>query len=258
MFGGKYMIRKIKSGEVEEMIGFPVGPATRTRNKRKKGSSSIRKQDENDRDAIKRLARTINSNYKPGDLWITLTYNTARLEALMKKLEKSGTEATMDNIRKAAIHERDLFLRRVNRNLASIGLPLKYIAVTSDIDGKTGELARIHHHIITNKEAFEFIFKQWSEDEVDKKSLRDQKDYTPIATYLIKQVRRQPDARKYSPSRNLKKPEITEQIISFNKELKPPKGATIVHRKEYDIESPTQYIRYIAPPKKQKIGGKRE
>ncbi|MFX7845333.1 hypothetical protein ABTK14_24050, partial [Acinetobacter baumannii] len=43
------------------------------------GTSSKKKIDANEREAVKRLARIINCNFRPGDLWLTLKYSDDRL-----------------------------------------------------------------------------------------------------------------------------------------------------------------------------------
>lgn len=252
------MIREYISGEVVERVCFPVGNATKTRRGKQKGATPVRKQEQNEKAAVRSLARTINVNYKPGDIWVTLTYSEARLAKLVYRIMNDGKEPDMDTIWHYAVSDRDRFLRRVKREFKKSGEELPYVAATADIDGQTGEVVRIHHHLVLPKAAFDFVFKHWSQTEVDYKPLRDQKDYTPIAEYIIKQVRRQPDKKKYTTSRNLKKPEVREKIVRFPKELKAPSGARVMQRGAYDPEIPVQYLRYIKPEKKQKRGGKRE
>jgi hypothetical protein len=251
------MIRKITSGEVVELSCFKVGNATKPRSKRNKGSSSFRKQDENDRDAVKRLARTINCNYGREDYWLTLHYDKKRMDRLLKKLEEMEMEATPDNLRDAAVSELGRCLRRVKKDMDADKTAFRYIKATADINGDTGEYVRPHHHLVVNKEAYDYIVKYWPKQEFDCKPLRDQKDYTPMAIYIIRQVRRQPDVKKFSPSRNLKKPEIEETVVNVRKMMKAPSGATVMES-TYDAEKPVQYMRYIKPEKKKKRGGKRE
>ncbi|MCL1819408.1 MAG: hypothetical protein FWG36_01985 [Oscillospiraceae bacterium] len=249
MKGVKIMVREYVSGAVVERSMFPVGNAAKVRNPRRKGSTPLRKQDQNDRMAVKRLARAINCNFSHGDILITLTYSEERLNKLLKSIpvgnDAPGVPPSPDAIRKAAIHERDCFLRRVKRDLEKQDIKLKYITVTSDIDGETGDPVRIHHHVLLPKEAFDAAFKHWCREEVDYRPLRDQKDYTSVAVYLLRQVRRQPDMKKYSTSRNLDKPVIREKIITAPAELKAPRGAVVMHRDEYDYQTMTQYIRFI-------------
>lgn len=247
MAGGRFMVRTYVSGEVTERSMFPVGNAAKVRKPQVKGATPPRKQDQNDRSAVKRLARLINCNFYHGCLWITLTYSAAMFEALVTGLIRAGMPLTDDAVREAAVRERDNCLRRVKYDLKKSGAELKYIAVTSDYDGDTGKPVRVHHHILAPKLAFDAFVKHWGVDSVDIRPLRDQKDYTPVAVYLMKQVRRQPDLRKYSASRNLAKPVITEEIVLESSELKAPRGA-VVQERVFDADSATQYLRFVNPP----------
>ena len=83
----RYMIRTIISGAVVEKSKFLVAANVKPRRSRKKGSTPLRKQDQNDRDAVKRLARVINCNFRHGDLWVTLKYDQVRMDKLMDQIE---------------------------------------------------------------------------------------------------------------------------------------------------------------------------
>lgn len=254
---GRYMIRTIISGAVVEKTKFAVAANVRPRKCRKKGATSIRKQDQNDRDAVKRLARVINCNFQHGDLWVTLKYDQLRMQRLTARIIADGLAPDMDTIRAYAVRERDNFLRRVKDALKKQGLSLKYVKVTSDLDGKTGELVRIHHHLILPAAAREAVYRHWGALDVRVDPLRDQKDYTPLAEYLIRQVRRLPDLKKYSVSRNMRKPTVKEEIVFSASELKVPKGARLMFRSEFSFERPVQYIRYIPQARKSKRGGRK-
>jgi hypothetical protein len=259
MSGGKFMKRKVQSGEVVEVTLFPVGSATKPRKGRKKGSTTSRKQDANMRLAVRKLAQSIHCNFRQGDIFLTLKYSQERIDKLIEEIKADGQDVTPDTIRLYAIHERDCFLRRIKRNMLARGQELRYIASTSDIDGSTGELVKVHHHLIIPKEAFDFVFRHWAKDWTNYTPLDNRKDHTALAEYIIKQCRRQPDKKKYTVSQNLKKPVvISEEIITVKEELKVPRGANVTHRDPFDFTAPTQYVRYIEPPKNKKRGGKRE
>ena len=255
--GVKYMVREYVSGEVTERVRFPVGNAAKPRKKRT-GATTPRKQEQNERAAERRLARLINCNFTKGCLLLTLSYSLERFERLVSGIILSGLGFGPEAIRSAAIQERNNFLRRVKDMLKQSGVELKYIAVTSDVNSDTGEHARVHHHILVPKEALDAIVKHWSADEVDIRPLRDQKDYTPIAAYLLKQVKRQKDKSKWSASRNLAHPIVEEWEEYGRAELKAPPKAQVMARSEYDQDQAFQYIRYIKPPKAQRRRGKAE
>ena len=75
------MIRTTISGNVIEKSKFWVGAAARPRGKRT-APTTRRKQDQNDRDAVKRLARSINCNFGYKDLLVTLEYDAAGFAAV--------------------------------------------------------------------------------------------------------------------------------------------------------------------------------
>ena len=254
---GLYMVRTYRSGRVTEKSKYSAGNATKVRAPRTGKGTPPRKQDQNDRAVVKVVARHINCNYGHGDLLVTATYDAERLKNLTNGLIDEGRGIGDAEIREAAIRERNRFLRRVKLDMRKQGLELKFIAVTADVDGETKKTVRIHHHIIVPKEAREFIIKHWGEDCLDIKPLRDEQDYTQVAVYLMSQVRRQPDLRKFSTSRNLEKPIITEELVYDASELAAPHNANVRER-VYCPESDTQYLRYIEPPPKApKRGGKK-
>jgi len=289
--GVKIMERKYlcKNGVVER-TRYPVRDNARPRSSRKKGNTSFRKQEANFNAALRRVARLLNCNFDhENGILVTLDYDPAGMEKLcaqaglteseklwalgMQKAEigewkaakkcakrvdmgiepYENTEEACARLRAAAEKQMNLWLRRVKRQQA-----VKYIAVTSDIDGDTGEVVRIHHHLVLAAEgiSWDMLQKQWKLGSVDIRRLRGQQDYTPIAVYLMRQVRRQPDAKKYSVSRGMLMPEITEREVLGNPEIKAPAGAKIMERSEYNPETVVQYIRYV--PKKRearKAGG---
>lgn len=88
----------------------------------------------------------------------------------------------MDAVREAAEHELRLVLRRVKREMAKAGVALRYVAITSDMDGDTGETVRVHHHLVVPAEAKEAFTEKWAGmGGVDWSPMSDQEDYTPIA-----------------------------------------------------------------------------
>ena len=81
----------------------------------------------------------------------------------------SHTQRALSDLLKqarAALGECALELRATGSgaiNLAkALGIPFRYIPFTSDLDGKTGEVVRVHHHIIVNAEAAEIALEKWS------------------------------------------------------------------------------------------------
>ena len=103
------MIRETISGAVTEYSKFYVPEGTRPRSSRR-GKSSPRKQDQNDRDAAKRLARILNCNFRAGDALVTLTYAA--------ETERAEGEKRVKN-----------FLRRLKRQAEKVGLAFRWVLV---------------------------------------------------------------------------------------------------------------------------------
>lgn len=264
---------KCKNGVVER-TRYLVGDNAKPRGRRKKGSDS-RKQESNFNQALRRVARILNCNADGFALLITLSYDAKGMDRIIAKLDpdqqteiqklqapagkignwkpagKARTEGqddqykrpALDALRKEAEKELTNWIRRMKRKTGE----LKFLSVTSDIDGDTGELVRVHHHVVLMASAvsWDTIKNCWNSGGTDIKQLRNQPDYTPIAVYLMRQVRRQPDAKKYRCSRGMAVPEIEEREVTGATEIKVPAGATVFERMEYTADSVGQYVRYL-------------
>ena len=255
---GYWVIRTYESGAVGEKTKFWVqGARPSSRNKRKE-KSEIKKQEQNEYATVKRLARLLNANFHKGDMLLGLDYSPKGMERLEDYIAEHpfpvepGEEEHMEQLRLAADREMMLCLRRVQRELAKDGVVLRYIGVTSDMDGDTGEAVRVHHHLVINAEARDAFVKKWAKlGGVDWSPLSGQEDYTPVAEYLLRQVRRVPDAKKYTPSRNLVRPQPKDRVVLSEAEIRVPKGGRLLFRNEFKPGRP-QYIRYIIPEEKRK------
>lgn len=152
---GYWIVRTYEAGNVGEKTKFFVPGARPTRSQRRLRDAA-RKQAQNEYSAEKALARLLNANFTEGDLLVGLDYSDdglARLEAwaLRQGLPMETEEERLDTMRAAAEHELQLMIRRVKRELDKLGLPLRYVAVTSDMDGDTGETVRVHHHLVVDR-----------------------------------------------------------------------------------------------------------
>lgn len=257
------MERVIRSGRVEERYRYRISRCPAPKSIRRKGGTLPRKQDQNERSALKRFTRTINANFEAGDLLIGPTYDDAHL---LPMLAQAGED--LDALNALAMEQQRLFLRRLKRELAKVGVELRCIAMASDMDGATGEVVREHHHIIVKGDGFAWRDKTmwiggrkldeiWGLGSVGVKVVDSRIDHAAMAAYLWRQVRRIPDRKKYSPTRNLRKPELVSEKVVFEdaREIQPPKGARLTYRAEH-VVGEGQYIRYIVPEKKpRKRGG---
>lgn len=251
---GRWMIIRRTSGRVVEESSVFVSPNTKLRRNKRKGTTTAEKREENDRSCARRLGRSINCNFTYGDVLLTPKYSPegiAQLEAWAGEHRQEG-ESWEDTMIRAAEHEADKYLRRIARMFQKMGVLFKYILITSDMDGDSGDTVRIHHHLMIPRLEWEKARDLWSLGWVDFQYLKKQDDYTPLAVYLCRQVRRRPDAKKYRTSRNLKKPVVNERWAKGGEELKPDKGATLMERGPYEPGKP-QYIRFVKKEKPEKV-----
>ena len=257
---GYWMIRTYEAGTVGEKTKYWV-PGTRPNGKlRKKDRDAIRKAAQNEYSAVKSLARLMNANFgksSPRSLVFGLDYGEAGMKKLHKWIEKQGIDLqSLDEAQKlnalwqAADHELGCCLRRVKRRLGK-EIPLKAVYITSDMDGKTGETERVHHHLVINAEAKDAFIDAWNKlGGVDWERMWDnQEDRTPLAEYFIKQVRHVPDAKKYRSTRNLIRPVPKDREVLSDAELRVPQGGRLLFRREFTKPGQPQYIRYVLPPK---------
>lgn len=259
MAEGYWMIRTYEAGNVGEKTKYWV-PGARPSRSARKLRSEAKKQEQNEHSATKRMARIINENYVPGDWLLGLDYSEEGLARIVAWAREQGmnpdhAEETelLDIQRVAAEHALRNCLRRVKRDLPE-GVELRVLAITSDMDGKTGEVVRVHHHLVIPKDCREAFIRKWQElgwGSVDWEPLSNQDDYTPIAEYFAEQVRKVPDAKKYITTRNMIRPVPKDRAALTAGELRVPAGAKLLHRSEFKPGRP-QYIRYVLPEGKKR------
>lgn len=247
---GYFVTRTYQAGKVWEKIKYWV-PGKRPLKCGRVTKSEIKKQEQNETQTIRNAARVLNENFKAGDIILGLDYSDEGLEKVMGRFEElRGVEnaAPYDDeaeLYELASHEMKLFLRRVKRECDKQGVEFKYgVAVTSDMDGKTGEVVRIHHHMVINREALEIAKGKWGFGGVHHEPLSNQPDYTPVAEYFIRQVRKIRDAKKFVCSRNLVRPLPKDRIVPTNAEIRVPAKGVLLQRSEFKPGRP-QYIRYL-------------
>ena len=158
------------------------------------------------------------------------------------------TEAQrMDAVRNAAEKMLVNCIRRVKRELEKDGIELKYVTVTADVDGKTGEAVRVHHHLVINREARDAFVRKWQDKGlggVAWSPLEKQDDYLEIAKYILAQARKTREGEnKYTSSRNLVRPRPKDRVATSSSEVRVPKGCRLLHRQEFK-PGKAQYIRY--------------
>ena len=255
---GMYMITKIISGSVVERRKTYVGRRPTRRGARIKGASSEKKQENNRQQAILTLARTLNCNYSHGDGYLTLSFADEALAAC---------GGTLEGAKKAGRK----FLDRVGYRMKKHGEVLKWVMVPSELDGETGELVRVHIHAVISghglrlEDGVFYLYDEkledvWGNGEVDVQILRRQKDYYPLARYLILQARGVADEKKYSVSRNMVKPRVEHLYTYSPAPLRVPAGASALPGTRYDPEAGVNFVRYIPAQRDpaRKVGGSKE
>lgn len=249
---GYFATKTYRCGRIGEKVKFFVS-YTRLRPGEKSSPAKIAG---NANSAARKLARAVNENFLPGDGWVALNYPEERYARVSDRAGEMDPELPeRDRIWFAAQHELELLMDRARRALRKQGIELRYIAVTSDLDGKTGESVRVHHHIVCPAECVEVIKEKWGLPPAECKQrqyerLWNVEDYTPLAEYMMKQVRYIPNAKKYTPSRNLMRSEPSPRKVISGARLRPPKGARLIYADPYTGERDCQYIRYLLPPEK--------
>lgn len=178
---------------------------------RKKTPEQMQKA--NERQSEKKLRGELEENFEGGDLHNVLTYAINPPDPVQAKKYL------------------DKFLRGVRREMRKIGKELKYIIVTEYKN------TRIHHHVIMNYFDLAALQKLWPYGKIRPTLLDDSGDYHRLAAYLIKETSktfRDPDAtqrQRWTPSRNLKKPNIKKEVvrsIQYAEEPRPVKGYYII------------------------------
>lgn len=276
---GYFVIRTYVAGDVGEKTKFFVpGKRPVNNNLSRRQRNVIKKQEQNEHSAVKSMARGINANFRAGDLLVGLDYNDDGLARMMKwgranglPVDSENEEEKRDAIWEAASHELEIALKRVKRRLKKQGVELKAYYCTSDMDGKTKAQVRVHHHLIVNagtEQAFVDAWQKYGLGGVEWEHLwENQIDRTPIAKYIIDQVRRIPDAKKYRHTKNIVLPVPKNRVVETDNELLVPRGGKLIFRQEYqnkgDISDycrnyQPQYIRYITPDALRRIDKERE
>ena len=277
---GCYVIRTYVAGDIGEKTKFFVPGKKPDCDLTRRQKNAIKKQAQNEYSALKAFRRKIHANFKAGDLLLGLDYNDDGLERVKAWGRKKGLPIDSENemerndaLWEAASHELEIALRRVNRRLKKQGIELKVLYTTSDMDGDTGEIERVHHHLIVNagvQEAFLDAWEKYGLGTVDWEPLwKNQIDRTRLAEYIMNQVRRIPDAKKYRCTKNLVTPVPKDRIVNTDNELQVPKGGKLIYRQEYenrmgsntDLETFSnrrpQYIRYITPKALKRLDAER-
>lgn len=215
----------------------------KTRGTRIAGNTSLKKIALNERDAVKRLARTLNANFGDGFLFVTLKYSRERLPESYLAAEDSGAQF-LNRIRKRYKRETEKGLR--------------YVHVTANWSPEHKRPARLHHHLVLDPDvSMDLLGKLWPEGEFFVRRVSEPGDLTGLAAYLLENVHAgtdgtgiEPGKKKYSCSKGLKEPIRTEpKPVNDIETVQPIEGASVLAAEPtYDEDGRLvgSYLRTIA------------
>lgn len=176
------------------------------------------------------------ANFDRHDLWVTLTYR----------------DADLPHSREQAVRCLASFIDELRRVRREDGEEVRYIKNVEHLTDE-GEPGRWHHHMVLNStgEDVETICSLWSRfgDNVEIVGLLDGTDYEARARYLCKE--RQPAGKQgFVPSRGLKRPERTSELVDDALTLSAPPGAVVLEVAQADNSWGRYcYIKYLLPYK---------
>ena len=199
-----YKTRTIRCGEhVTEVECYPVySRAYPDAERMKERIRSTRAQQKlNDRRAENHFRRKAEANFGPSDYFLTLTY--------------AGTAPDMEQARKDFRN----FIARVNRYRKKKGIsPVRYMAVL-EAGNRNG---RAHHHVLIDgamtREEYEKIWQKGFAN-CDRLQLANN-GLLAVCKYMLKAAgsqAREKDQKRWTCSRNLREPRITESVHRITK-----------------------------------------
>lgn len=164
-----YMEHIYECGDYVEIDIYPVFK-THPKHRRARWRETTETQQRlNEENAARKVVRLANINFTSKDIRFDLTYDPEHLPPTAKEAQ----------------HQMQLFIRRVKRARARLGLPdLKYIAVTEEPENG----GRYHHHIIMSGGMdVNDLSEMWGMGYTSVKPLRfDKHGIRDLASYIVK------------------------------------------------------------------------
>lgn len=226
-------LKRIWAGDVyEEKIYFsPRERGISCERAAKENLSTEKMEEYNCLEAKRRCARMVNTNFKEGDIFLTLTFR-----------ERVDIKTALRLFRN--------FISRLKRLRKRKGYSeLKYLYVVES------KRKREHIHLLINKMdlSMKEISEVWGLGRVMVSILEPGGDYTGLAYYITKENYKE-YGKRWSGSRNLEKPKVKVTLVSEEKKtkrLRVPKNYKVIEEVQYysEITGHTRYVRAV------KIGG---
>lgn len=226
-------LKRIWAGDVyEEKIYFsPRERGISCERAARENLSTEKMEEYNCLEAKRRCARMVNTNFRQGDLFLTLTFR-----------ERVDVENALRLFRN--------FISRLKRLRKRKGYSeLKYLYVVES------KRKREHIHLLINKMdlSMKELSEVWGLGRVMVSILEPGGDYTGLAYYITKENYKE-YGKRWSGSRNLEKPKVKVTLVSEEKKtkrLRVPKNYKVIEEVQYysEITGHTRYVRAV------KIGG---
>lgn len=247
---GKNRLKTVTAGRLVYAVCYSQAAAADEKTERaaKRKLSSAARQRLNFRAAWQKLELLLAANFGPAALFLTLTYDDAHLPP----------------DRKAAQQEVGKFLRALRGQLRRQGRELRYIYVTEEMPDEPGGDRRLHHHLVLPAGIDgETLRSLWRRGLLDAEPLLDgpNDSYEARARYLVKErhpgaLGRKTGLRAWVPSKNLRKPEETSELVPDTVTIAAPPGAYVLDRHgEQNSYGSYSYIKYLLPPKRKRRRG---
>lgn len=218
---------------VREVIYSRAAPReTATVRQAKRKMSSEAQQRLNARYSWEKLELMLATNFVPGDLVATLTFDDAHLPP----------------DRKAAAARLKKFRAELGRSRTDKGAELRMIWT---LENKVGE-GRWHVHAVINSTGDDFadIVRCWpygSEIRIEKLELSKTRNYESLARYMCKEARERPGLRCWSYTRSCRHPEVETFPVPDDTTVEIPDGATVIQEETKRTEwADFQFVKYLA------------
>ena len=178
---------------------------------------------------------TLAANFDREDLWVTLTYRDENLPPT----------------REAAVRCLNRFFSLLRAERARRGEAVLYVKNVEHLtdDGSPG---RWHHHFALNATGADYeeirsLWSSWGDDVDIEGLLANGEDYASRARYLCKE--RPPGGKQaWTPSRGLRRPERSSEMVDDSLTLDAPPGAVILERDQLTNGwGSFVYIKYLLP-----------
>lgn len=180
-----------------------------------------------------KLELMLAANFRPGDLVVTLTYDDAHLP----------------ESRKASELRLKYFRQQLTVHRVMTGQELVMIWNT---EHKHGD-GRWHHHAVINAtgDDYDLIRRLWiygSDIEIKPLRVDKEKNYETLARYMCKEEGERLGQRKWSYTRNARKPEVETFRVEEDTTVQVPKGATEISVfSDSNQYGSARVIKYLAP-----------